>query len=49
MLISKSPAVELAAGQATLTNMSTFPLILIVAFGILFAVRGRIKKGVHTH
>ncbi|MGD6027664.1 hypothetical protein QUV00_22595, partial [Xanthomonas citri pv. citri] len=26
----------LAAGQATLSTMVTFPLILIVAFGILF-------------
>lgn len=34
--------IELAAGQSTLTNLLTFPLILIVAFGILwFYMRGR--------
>ena len=41
--------IELAAGQATLTNMLTFPLVLIVAFGVLFAVRGKLAKGAHTH
>ena len=29
-------ALELAAGQATLTKMTTFPIILIVAFALLF-------------
>lgn len=42
-------AIELAAGQATLANMVTFPLVLIVAFAILFALRGRLEKGAHTH
>ncbi len=35
-------ALELAAGQATLAKMMTFPLILIVAFGVLwFVMRNR--------
>jgi len=25
-----------------------FPLVLIVAFGILFAMRGTLEKGAHT-
>ncbi|RYF75681.1 MAG: MFS transporter, partial [Cytophagaceae bacterium] len=34
------PALELAAGQATLSTMMTFPLILIVAFiGLYFFLR----------
>jgi MFS family permease len=41
-------AIELAAGQATLTKMTLFPVILIVAFGILFAMRSRLEKGAHT-
>jgi MFS family permease len=41
-------AAELSAGQATLSNMMTFPLVLIVAFGLLFALRGRLEKGAHT-
>jgi len=41
-------AIELAAGQATLTKMSVFPLILIVTFGVLFALRSRLEKGAHT-
>ena len=41
-------AVELAAGQSTLANMALFPVVLIVAFGILFALRGRLAKGAHT-
>ncbi len=41
-------AAELAAGQATLTNMTTFPVVLTVAFIILFAVRGKLAKGAHT-
>ncbi len=41
-------AIELIAGQATLTNMTVFPIILIVAFGILFALRSKFEKGAHT-
>ena len=42
-------ALELAAGQATLLNMTTFPIILIVAFTILlFWVRARKAKGLHS-
>lgn len=42
-------ALELAAGQATLVNMTTFPIILIVAFTILlFWVRSRKAKGMHN-
>ncbi len=36
--------IELAAGQATLGNMMLFPIILVVAFGILFALRSKIQK-----
>jgi MFS transporter, putative metabolite:H+ symporter len=36
-------AMELAAGQATLMKMTTFPIILIVAFTILFFVMRRRK------
>lgn len=42
-------AIELAAGQATLSTMTAFPIILIVAFGILYAMRGKYAKGAHTH
>lgn len=38
-------ALELAAGQATLAKMTTFPLILIVAFTILWFVMRRRKPG----
>ena len=41
-------AVELAAGQSTLAHMALFPTVLIVAFGLLFALRGRFRKGAHT-
>ena len=42
-------ALDLAAGQATLLNMTTFPIILIVAFTILlFWVRARKAKGMHS-
>jgi hypothetical protein len=41
-------AIELAAGQATLTNMVMFPVVLILAFGVLFALRGKFEKGAHT-
>lgn len=41
-------ALELAAGQATLMNMTTFPIILIVAFTFLFFwMRSRKAKGLH--
>jgi len=46
--LKDSAAIELAAGQATLTKMVTFPLVLIVAFAVLFAIRGRLEKGAHT-
>ena len=39
------PTADLAAGQATLGYMVAFPLILIVAFGILFFVRRNHKPG----
>jgi len=42
-------AIELAAGQATLTKMVMFPAVLIVAFGILFTIRSKFEKGEHTH
>ena len=41
-------AAELAAGQGTLDNMAMFPLGLIVAFGVLFAMCGKLEKGAHT-
>jgi MFS family permease len=41
-------AIELAAGQATLTNMTIFPIILVAAFAILFAIRAKLEKGAHT-
>jgi hypothetical protein len=28
--------------------MVMFPVVLIVAFGILFAIRSRLEKGAHT-
>ncbi len=40
----KPEDIELAAGQATLGNMTLFPIVLIVAFAILFALRGKIQK-----
>lgn len=43
-----SSAIELAAGQATLTKMVMFPAVLIVAFAILFAIRSKLEKGAHT-
>ena len=44
-------AVELAAGQATLSKLLLFPLVLIVAYGILWAMRKSIaaRAGVQTH
>ncbi len=35
-------AVDLAAGQSTLANLSIFPMVLIVAFGILYFMRNKI-------
>ncbi len=34
---------ELIAGQAVLDNIAFFPAILILAFGFLFAIRGRLE------
>jgi putative MFS transporter len=36
---------ELAAGQATLVKMTTFPIILIVAFTILWFIMRNRKSG----
>ena len=36
-------AADLAAGQATLDNLAIFPAILIVAFGVLFFMRKKLK------
>lgn len=41
-------AVQLAAGQATLGKILVFPIILILAFGLLFALRKKFTSGV-TH
>jgi MFS transporter, putative metabolite:H+ symporter len=41
-------AMELAAGQATLLKMTTFPIILVVAFTILFFVMRRRKATEET-
>ena len=46
--LTNPAAIELAAGQATLTKMVMFPVVLIVAFGILFAIRSKLEKGSHT-
>ncbi len=44
------PAViELAAGQATLSKMTMFPVVLVAAFALLFIFRGKLAKGAHTH
>ncbi len=37
-------AIELAAGQSTLANIAIFPLVLIVLFGALFALRHRFEQ-----
>ena len=37
-------AAELAAGQATLDNIAVLPAILIVAFGIIYFMRNKIKE-----
>ena len=36
-------AAELAAGQAALSNIALFPAVLIVLFGVLFALRSRFE------
>jgi MFS family permease len=41
-------AVEVAAGQATLQNLALFPGILIIAFGILFFMRGKLVRETHA-
>ena len=46
--MTDASAIELAAGQATLSKMVMFPAVLIVAFGILFAIRSKLEKGAHT-
>ena len=46
--LTNPAAIELAAGQATLTKMVMFPVVLIVAFGFLFAIRSKLEKGAHT-
>lgn len=38
------PAVELAAGQATLGRLLFFPLVLIAAFGLLYVIQRRKAK-----
>jgi len=35
---------ELAAGKATLGNITYFPLILVVFFGILYLNRKKLEK-----
>jgi MFS family permease len=37
-------AAELAAGQYALSNLMIFPAILILAFGILFVMRGKLEE-----
>lgn len=39
-------AVQLAAGQATLGHILIFPLVLVLAFGVLFTLRGKITSEV---
>jgi MFS transporter, putative metabolite:H+ symporter len=41
------PALELAAGQSTLSTMMTFPIILIVAFSVLWFWAGNPKTSGH--
>jgi len=38
-------AVQLAAGQATLGKILLFPIVLVLAFGILFAIRKKFTSG----
>lgn len=37
-------AIELAAGQSTLANIALFPAVLVVCFGVLFAIRGKFES-----
>jgi len=37
---------ELAAGRATLDNIAWFPMILIIAFGLLYFFRDKYSAGV---
>jgi MFS family permease len=46
--LTDDSSIELTAGQATLSNMTLFPVVLIVTFGLLFALRGKYEKGAHT-
>lgn len=40
----RNDAIELAAGQAALSNIALFPIGLIVLFGILFALRSKFEN-----
>ena len=42
-------AADLVAGQATLGNIMWLPVILIVLFGILFAMRNKLEEQRITH
>ncbi|MEM1123391.1 MAG: MFS transporter [Bacteroidota bacterium] len=37
-------AADLAAGQSALANIAIFPLVLVVSFGILYAMRNRLEE-----
>ena len=41
-------AADLAAGQSALTNIATFPAVLIVIFGVLFVLRSRFETPAST-
>ena len=40
----RNDAIELAAGQAALSNIALFPIGLIVLFGILYVLRGKFEN-----
>lgn len=42
-------AVQLAAGQATLGKILLFPIVLILAYGLLFALRRKFQTGGTAH
>ncbi len=42
-------AAEVAAGQAAMTNLAVFPLVLIVAFAVLFVMRKQVAAGAGEH
>lgn len=42
-------AAEVAAGQAAMTNLAIFPLVLIAAFAVLFIMRKQIAAGAGEH